>query len=50
MHGPELSLVVEAFTLQHQSSGMPFLSAAAQHPSVEDNSELELSNQAYDTL
>jgi len=39
-HGPELSSVGEASTLQHQSSGMPSLSTSAQHPSVKDNSEL----------
>jgi len=32
-HRPELSSVVEAFMLQHQSSQMPFLSTSAQHPS-----------------
>ena len=40
-HGPELSSVGGASTLQHKSSGMPSLStSSAQHPSVEDNSEL----------
>ena len=39
-HGPELRSVGGASTLQHQSSGMPSLSTSAQHPSVEDNSEL----------
>jgi len=49
---PELNSVVGAFTLQHQSSGMPFLSISAQRPSVEDSKscvENSYPNQAYTT-
>ena len=38
-HGPELNSVVGASTLQHQSK-IPSLSTSAQHPSVENSSEL----------